>query len=215
MHMVFACPILAPPSHRNPCSASPDTPHLHPLPHPHHRCHRRQAGMALLLVSHGTPRPPSTRSLDSNADGDMGIHKRADGPRQRGHGVRLLRPTPRRTAGGTYAPPTAQMPHPPRQQGRQGTAIDHHVPEYPPQYGIPLPPDVRVYHPGAPGQRTPSPHPTSPGHHHPGDRRLCGTATAAHANHHQNRPREPCLHLSAHSNCPPTHTQRHQHHLLH
>ena len=196
-------------------SVAPATPHLHSLPHPHRRRHRRPAGMALPLVSHGTPRPPSTRSLDSNAHGDMDIHQRAGRPGQRGHGVRPLRPTPRRTSGGTHAPPTAQMPHPPRRQRRQGTATDHHVPEVPPQYGIPLPPDVRVYHPGAPRQRPPPPQPTSPGHHHPGDRRLCGAATATHANHHQNRPREPRLRLSPHSNCPPTHTQRHRHHLLH
>ena len=40
-------------------------------------------------------------------------------------------------------------------------------------------------------------------------------ATATHANHHQNRPREPRLRLSPHGNCPPTHTQQHRHHLLH
>ena len=54
-----------------------------------------------------------------------------------------------------------------------------------------------------------------PGYHHPGDRRLCSAATATHANHHQNRPREPRLRLSPHGNCPPTHTKRHRHHLLH
>ena len=59
---------------------------------------------------------------------------------------------------------------------RQGAATDHHVPEVPPQYWIPLAPDVRVYHPGAPRQGPPPPHPTSPGHHHPGDRRLCSAA---------------------------------------
>ena len=42
------------------------------------------------------------------------------------------------------------------------------MPEVPPQYGIRLPPDVRVYHPGAPRQRPPPPQPTSPGHPHPG-----------------------------------------------
>ena len=34
------------------------------------------------------------------------------------------------------------MPHPSRRQRRQGAATDHHVPEVPPQYGIPLPPDI-------------------------------------------------------------------------
>ena len=42
-----------------------------------------------------------------------------------------------------------------------------------------------------------------------GDRRLCSAATSTNANHHQNRPREICLRLSPHGNCPPTHTQRH------
>ena len=84
-----------------------------------------------------------------------------------------------------------------------------------PKYGIPLPPDVRVYHPGAPIQGPPPTHPTSPGHHHPGDRRLCSATTTTHANHRQHRPREPHLRLSPHSNCPPTHTQRHRDHLLH
>ena len=162
---------------------APATPHLHPLPHPHCLRHCRPAGMALPLVSHGTLRPPSTRILDSNTQGDMDIHQQPGRPGQRGHGVRPLRPTPRRTSRGTHAPPTAQMPHPPRRRRRQGTATDHHVPEVPPQYGIPLPPDVRVYHPGAPGQRPPPPHPTSPGHHHQKDTCLCGAATAAHANH--------------------------------
>ena len=69
-------------------------------------------------------------------------------------------------------PPTAQTPHPSRRQRRQGTATDHHVPEVSPQYGVPLPPDVRVRHPEAPRQRPRPPHPTSPGHHYPGDRRL-------------------------------------------
>ena len=110
--------------------------------------------------------------------------KRAGRPRKRGHRVRPLRPTPRRTSGGTHAPPTAQMSHPPRPQRRQGAARDHHVPEVPPQYGIPLQPDVRVYQPGAPRQGPPPPHPTSPGHHHPGDRRLCSAATATRTNHH-------------------------------
>ena len=121
----------------------------------------------------------------------------------------------RKISEGTHAPPTAQMPHPPRRQRRQGAATDHQVPEVPPQYGIPLPPDVRVYHPGTPRQGPPPPHPTSPGHHHPGNRRLCSATTATHANHRQNHPGEPHLRLSPHSNRPPTHTQRHRHHLLH
>ena len=64
-----------------------------------------------------------------------------------------------------HAPPTAQMPHPLQRQRRQGTATDHHVPEVPPQYRIPLPPDVRVYHPGAPRKRPPPPQPTSQRHY--------------------------------------------------
>ena len=151
--------------HCGPAALDTPWPVLHlissPVPHPHRRRHRRPAGMALPLVSHGTPRPPSTRSLDSNAYGDMDIHQRAGRPGQRGHGVRPLRPTGRRTSGGTHAPPTAQMPHPPQRQRRQGTAIDHHAPEVPPQYGIPLPPDVRVCHPGAARQRPPGPHRTT------------------------------------------------------
>ena len=48
-----------------------------------------------------------------------------------------------------------------------------------------------------------------------GNRRLCSATTATHANHRQNHPGEPHLRLSPHSNRPPTHTQRHRHHLLH
>ena len=171
--------------------------------------------MALPLVSHGTPRPPSAGVLDSNARGSMDIHQQAGRPRKRGHRVQPLRPRARRTSLSTHAPPATQMPQPSRRQRRKGTTADHHTPEVPPQYGIPLPPDVRIHHPGAPRQGPPPPHPTGPGHHYPGDRRLCDTATATHAHHHQNYPREPRLHVSAHSNCPPTRTQRHRHHLLH
>ena len=54
---------------------------------------------------------------------------------------------------------------------------------------------MNAYHPGTPRQGPPPPHPTSPGHHHPGDRRLCSATTATHANHRQNRPGEPHLRL--------------------
>ena len=40
------------------------------------------------------------------------------------------------------------------------------MPEVPIWYRVTLPPDVRVHHPGAPRQRPPPPHPTSPGHHY-------------------------------------------------
>ena len=40
----------------------------------------------------------------------MDIHQGASRPRQRGHGVRPLRPTPRRTSGGTHAPDNHKCP---------------------------------------------------------------------------------------------------------
>ena len=70
------------------------------------------------LVSHGTPRPPGTRSLDPNTHSDMDVHQRGGRPRKRGHRLRLLQPTGHRTSGSTHTPPTAQMPHPPRRKKR-------------------------------------------------------------------------------------------------
>ena len=71
---------------------APAKPHLHPLPRPNGRLQRGSAGMALPLVSHSTPKPPSARGLESNNHSRMAIHQRAGRPRERSHRIQPLHP---------------------------------------------------------------------------------------------------------------------------
>ena len=77
----------------------------------------------LISTHYHTPTAAATADQQAWLPPWLDVHQRAGRPGQRSHGVRPLRPTPRRTSGGTHAPPTAQMPHPPRRQRQRRQTI--------------------------------------------------------------------------------------------